>query len=700
MSKGWRTRGLPRTGSLRLPSFRGARRERITERKGPSLPNPLASPEDVGSRPDIRLWIVGAVFAALFAFMGVRLAFLQLVDHAAYAATVASNTLRTVTEPAPRGEIVDRSGAVLVDNTVHQQLVLSRLSAQQPGLIGRVAALAGVKPRVVEAALRNQQYSQYQPVPILADTPTSVIIYLEEHPSLFPGVSVQTQTQRAYPQGGDLAAHELGYVGPITSAQLAQYGSDSGYNLNSVVGKAGIEEFYDSYLRGKDGVKQIEVDATGTPIRTVSHVPATVGDTVVLNLDEHLQSYLSATLAQDIYRVRHTIDRRSGRYPPAPNGAAVVIDPRNGHVLAMASYPNYSLNDWVGGISTANYHQLLASGAMNNDVTDGLYTPGSTFKLITATAALDDHLIAANQYIYDSGRFVVPHCLSNNHGCVFHDDETSGLGAVNLPLALTESSDYYFYNLGYLFWTAHATNPNYPYGATPIQKIATQYGLNAPTGIDVSGEASGRVDSPTVRIALHKESPTGFPNYGWYTGDNIEMAFGQGSTVLTPLALANAYATFANGGTRYQPELASAVVSANGTVIQHYGPKVAGHVPLPPQVRNPILQGLLGVVNSPAGTAYGTFHSYANFNLNSFPIAGKTGTASNAPGQEPNSWFVGFGPAGSPRYVVLCVIGQGGYGANAAAPVVAQTFNYLVHNEIPPVHLPGQPTTTGTHATP
>jgi penicillin-binding protein 2 len=176
------------------------------------------------------------------------------------------------------------------------------------------------------------------------------------------------------------------------------------------------------------------------------------------------------------------------------------------------------------------------------------------------------------------------------------------------------------------------------------------------------------------------------------------MAFGQGGTTLTPLGLANAYATFANGGTRYIPEVAAAVYTPGGRLILRYGPRFAGHVPLPASARNPILQGLMGVVNSPGGTGYGAFHSYATFNLNSFPIAGKTGTATVYKGTrklEPNSWFVAFGPVSSPRYVVLCVIGQGGYGADAAAPVVAQTFNYLVAHPVGSVVVPAQ--RTGTH---
>jgi penicillin-binding protein 2 len=360
----------------------------------------------------------------------------------------------------------------------------------------------------------------------------------------------------------------------------------------------------------------------------------------------------------------------------------------------MSSYPSYNLSSFVNGLSETTFKQLLTVGAFNNYAIQGLYTPGSTFKMITATAQMQTGVLSPNVLINDTGSYKVPGCRSNPRGCVFHDDETTGNGEVNLPLALTKSSDYYFYNLGYLFWSQQAK-----YGQTPIQNVAQKYGLDQYTDIDLPDEVEGRVDSPTVRKELHAEAPKAFPNVSWYTGDNIEMAFGQGTTALTPLALANAYATFANGGKRYVPEVAAAIVNAHGQTILRYRPRVAGHVNLPPSIRNPILQGLEGVVESPEGTAYSTFHSIINFSLASFPIAGKTGTASVVLHQEPNSWFVGFGPVGHPKYVVLCVIAQGGYGADAAAPVVAETFNYLVAHPIGPVKLKAElipPTTTTT----
>jgi penicillin-binding protein 2 len=299
--------------------------------------------------------------------------------------------------------------------------------------------------------------------------------------------------------------------------------------------------------------------------------------------------------------------------------------------------------------------------------------------------------MSANTYVDDTGTFKVPGCLQASHGCFFHDDEASGSGLVNLPSALTKSSDYYFYNLGYLFW-AHTRR----YGETPIQDVAAKYGLGQYSLIDLPYESVGRVDSPTVRIALHNQYGAAFPNYQWYTGDNVEMAFGQGSTAVTPISMLEAYATFANGGTRYEPQIAAGVVGANGKLLRRYTPRVLSKVALPAGVRDPILQGLIGVVNSPSGTAYYPFHTYAKFDLANYLIAGKTGTASNALHEEPNSWFVGFGPAYSPKYAVICVIGQGGYGADGAAPVVAQAFNYLVKHPIRPVSFAAVHTTTST----
>jgi len=673
-----------------LHPFRGRGRT-INEPKPVGIRDLVASPDEVRSRPERRWLVIGGFFLVLFSLLVVRLFFLQILDYKSSVAAEQSNSYRVSTIPATRGVIDDRTGHPLVANITTTEIRLSRAEASlHPTIKGALASLTGLSVAQINADLNNVQYDPYQPAPIMANAPANVVEFIKLHPVEFPGVSVLDVSRRSYPNGGDVAAQVLGYVGPITGAEIAA-NPNQGYQTDSTIGKTGIESFYEHYLRGKDGTSTLEVSANNAILGAIHTTQPQVGDTVVLNIDEGLQRALDGYLASDILAVRKSVDPVSGKRPAALNGAAIVLDPNNGDVLAMSSYPSFNLNSFVNGLSNATFQQLLKEGAFNNYAIQGLYTPGSTFKLITATAALQTGIFPAYKIIDDTGTFKVPGCLQGGHGCVFHDDDNSAAGPVDLPLAITVSSDYYFYNLGYLFWSQQSH-----YGETPIQNVATQYGLDQYTNIDLPNEAVGRVDSPQVRQALHAAAPQAFPNVAWYTGDNIEMAFGQGTTAITPIALANAYATFANGGTLYEPEVAAAVVNAHGKVVIRYQPRVLGHVHLPPSIRNPILQGLEGVVSNPRGTGYYTFHAITNFSLTNFPIAGKTGTASNQHGQEPNSLFVGFGPTTHPKYVVICVIAQGGYGADAAAPVVAEAFNYLVAHPVKPVSFKNLLTTAVT----
>ena len=659
---------------------------RIRPRRGVSMADIVPSPDEREARPVLRLAVIGVIALALLGVMVLRLFSLQVVNAKSFSAAVTANGIRVEPLAAPRGTITDRSATVLVGNQVGQEIVLSRVEANQnPEVIGQVAALVGKSPAQVKAILNDPKYDPYQPAPILTNAPSSTVQYLEEHQAEFPGVSVQSTSTRAYPQGGTVAPQVLGYVGAISAAEL-KANPKGGYTQASTYGQSGVENYYQEYLRGIDGYQAIEVNARGE-VQGIVKVKAPVsGDTLVTNLDLGLQQNLETNLANQIAVDRKTPDPRSGVIPPAPNGAAMVMDPNNGQILAMASFPNYDLNSWVGGISQSQLAPILSSGALNNYAIDGLYTPGSTFKMITATAALQSGLLTGSYSVDDTGKFTVPGCTGGaGSGCSFKDDENGGLGEVNMPLAITESSDYYFYNIGYLFDVQQSK-----YGTEPIQKMAAQYGIGEPSGVDLPGEALGRVDSQAVRIKLHAQAPKAFPHTTWYTGDNIEMAFGQGATVVTPLEMAVAYSTFLNGGTRYAPQIANAIVSPSGKLIKQFEPVVTGHVALNPNITTPIFQGLEGVVqsSSPAGTAFATFQQYAHFSESTFPVGGKTGTASNAPGLEPNSWFIGFGPGQHPQYVIVCVIDQGGYGANAAAPVVANTFNYLVNNPVGPVTLP------------
>jgi penicillin-binding protein 2 len=683
-----RSRMFPRSAVRKgRPDGRGKQRVRLRmrPRRSVNVAALVASPEEVPSRPRVRMRVVGAIVLVLFGVMALRLWDLQVINRSQYASAINQNSLRTVTVPAPRGLIVDRKDTVLAGNKVENEVVLSRAeAATNPAIVGKVAALCGITPAAVRAALTDLQYSPYEPVPVLQNATPSVVQYLGAHQSQFPGVTVVQVTVRDYPQGGTTGTQVLGYAGPITATTLKKYGS-KGYSQTSQIGKTGVEAEEEPYLRGKPGLEKLEVTPTGTPVGVVSKTKPVQGDTVELNLTAGLQKYAQQALTQDMTQDRTHLT--FGHYPKAPNGAVVVMNVETGGVLAMASNPSYSLTTWVGGISTASYDALrkgctVATGGcpLNDYAMQGLYTPGSTFKLATATAALQDGLITTTSFKDDTGIFTVrahgdPTCTS---GCTFHDATAFDAGVITVRLALTESDDFFFYTLGLQFWLGR-----HQFGNTAIQKVAHEYGFGDLTGIDLPGEVQGRVDSQPVREKLHKLTPKGYPNTTWYPGTNIEMAFGQGGTVITPLEEAEAYATFADHGIRHQPEVVGAIVTPDGKVVKRVAPKVTGHVTISPGNWQAMLTGFIGATHSPKGTATATFAQDLHVPSN-FVIAGKTGTATTATSttiRSPNAWFVGFGPIGAPtEYVVAVAVAQAGYGAVAAAPAVASIFNYLYTN--------------------
>ncbi len=680
----------------RPPSHRKQARQPKLRQSRFSVEAVLDAPDTSAARPGLRLRVTGIIVAGLFALLGLRLWTLQVLQAPAAAQAVSANQIRTVAVDPTRGLILDRYGNALVNNRVVEQITLSRVAAaQHPEVVGRLGALLGQTPAQIQATLADPRFSPYKPVPVLDGAPLSDILYIKEHQDDFPGVSSVQTTERTYPQlelpgpaqTGYPAAQTLGYVSTINAAEL-QSRQSQGYQAGDAFGQSGLEYQYETELRGVSGRQELEVDPHGRVVGTLKTTPAVPGDNLVTNIDTNLQQVADNALASQIATLRNSYDgqcnNNAGCYPAATEGAVVVMDPQSGAVYAMSSYPSYNLSEWVGGLSAAQNAQLFGPASMEptlNRAIQGTYTPGSTFKLNTATAALNTGLITPGFSYYDSGTFKTPDCLYNSTTCVFHDNAGEPTGTYDISSALTVSSDDFFYNLGYLFYAKAAQ-----YGQTPIQDQAAQYSLGELTGIDLPGEVQGRVDSQPERVKLHAANPKAFPNTTWYTGENIEMAFGQGGTYITPIEQAVAYATFANGGTRYAPQVGAAVVSPSGKVVKRFTPQVTGHVPMSPADRQAMLAGFSGAVNSSDGTAYGVP------GLASFPggVAGKTGTADTEIGKEPTGWFVGFGPIASPQYVVVCVIDQAGYGATAAAPVVGQIFNYLAAH---PVTAPGIPPT-------
>ncbi|MBF6558326.1 MAG: hypothetical protein IVW52_19680 [Acidimicrobiales bacterium] len=650
----------------------------------------------------MRLRITGLIVAGLFALLGLRLWTLTVLQAPTAAHAVAATQIRVVAVDPTRGLILDRYGNPLVNNMVVEQITLSRLAAQQnPAVVGRLAALIGETSAQINTAIADPRNSLYKSVPILSNAPLTDILYIREHQDEFPGVASVATTQRKYPQQelpGPAqnvypAAQSLGYVGTINSAELKSR-TANGYRAGDAFGQSGLEYQYESALRGTPGQQQLEVDSQGRVAGTLKSTPANPGNNVITNIDTNLQQVADNALAAQITNLRKTLDpqcnNKTGCYPAATGGALVVMNPQTGAVLAVSSAPAYNPSVWVGGITTAQYAALsdpTNNLPLINRVIDGQYTPGSTFKLNTASAALKTGLWTPNQLYNDTGTFKVPGCQYNSTTCNLHNNEGGSNGDIDLSTALTVSSDDFFYNLGAQFYDQRS-NPSY--GQTPIQDRAASYSLGQMTGIDLPGEAQGRVDSQAERVKLHAMNPAAFPNTTWYTGDNVQMAFGQGGTYITPIEQAVAYSTFANGGTRYAPQVAAAVVAPSGKVVTKFTPQVTGHVNLPPASYQAMLTGFEGVVQKGppgAGTAYGVP------GLSSFPggLAGKTGTADTVVGKEPTAWFVGWGPTTNAQYMVVCVIDQAGFGATAAAPVVGQIFSYLAaHPVTAPAIPPGQ----------
>ncbi|HZT65710.1 MAG TPA: penicillin-binding protein 2 [Acidimicrobiales bacterium] len=635
-------------------------------------------------RPGARLSVVGVMVGCLFAAMFVRLWYLQILDAPSFQAAATSNQVRPVTEPAPRGLIVDRTGRTVVDNRTVVAITLSRdAAAKHPAVIDQLATLLGMNPADIRQKLGDPRFSPYKPVPVATNVDIAKVVYVREHQDQFPGVAVAELSQRDYPDT-TAAAHILGYVGDASAADLARL-KGQGYQQGDLVGKAGVEKVYEQWLRGVPGVTNLEVDARGRVLGTIGQRRPVAGDDVQLTIDVGLQQTVEADLANEIGKLQHTFDPLAGIYFPAPSGAAIVMDPRDGSILAMSSYPTYDPSVWVGGISSQEYQSLSDPAShypLINRAVEGLYTPGSTFKLVTSTAALDDGLIGPNTIIDDPGEFTIPHCTGQ---CSFHNAESEALGPISVVTAITASDDVFFYTLGYRFYAGRSQ-----FGPEPIQDMAHAYGLGEPTEFPLGGAAQGRVDSPSERRFLHDHYPQAFPNYGWYAGDNVEVAFGQGATVVSPLQLADAYAAFANGGTVWQPHVAARVVDRSGKVVDVFKPKALSHVTYAPGVHDTILEGLKGVVANRRGTAYGTFLGFPD---SQFPVAAKTGTAttSSAGNKEPTALFVAFAPADNPQYLVAVVIDEAGYGASGAAPVARQILEYLIQHPVGPVQSPPAP---------
>lgn len=633
----------------------------------------MSVPTTDGS-PRLRLTVLLIVVGCLFVALVARLWFLQVLQAPAARAAVATTGVVNVYTPAPRGEILDRNGVVLVDNVNVPTIDVEREEASNTPMLARLAALLGMTEKSLKQAVANVEYSPYQSVPVYEHATASQILYIEEHAGLFPGVTTTTLSVPHVTAWGEYAAAILGYVGPIPASEWPAY-KKRGYQPTDVVGLAGVEESFQRQLAGKPGVTRIQVNAQNQPLGVLSQTPPVPGDNIRLSINIKVQKEAVDAIHQGQAMARTITDSVTHRKFTSPAGSVVAEDPKNGQILALATVPTYNPNEFDdGGISQAQYKALLddPDDPLIDRAIQGEYAPGSTFKLVTATAGLHYNLITPTSPFDDTGSIKVG-------GQVFHDDGGAGAGVIDLPTAITVSSDNYFNEIGIEFW-----NDRGSFGDDALQKVADSYGFNSSTGIALPDESPGLIPTPQILQTEHDQYPSAYPYPEWFTGYSAETAIGQFQVEVTPLQLANAYSAFANGGTLYVPQIALDAETAKGTVVKRYQPVVKGHpTPLTPAQRQAMIQGFQGVVNSPGGTAY---YDFAGTNLAGEDIAGKTGTAQvTGAGKQDTSVFTSFGPASHPDYVVDCFMEDSGYGATVAAPVVRDVWQQLLHKALSPI---------------
>jgi penicillin-binding protein 2 len=652
----------------------------------------------------LRLTVIGGIIAALFFGLFARLWFLQVASSSSYAAETQANRTRVVTDPGARGSILDGRGTVVVENRlitsieIQRGLPLSELTVT----VKNLATLLNTTQAALWKQVHNPRLTAYEPIPIRQDLPYDTLVSIKERPESYPGVIATQRSVRVYPYAspyGDLAPHLLGYVGSV-NAHDAKVHPGERYTPEDVIGKDGIEQVFEHELRGTPHVRKLEVDSRGRIVQVLSDVPATTGNDVQLTMDSVVQQETQTALKQGITEVQGMRDqnfKNSLRNFAGSGGSAVVLDARNGSVLALASWPTYQVSKFTSGIPLDQY-QALADPAQHypllDRATQGLYPPGSTFKLFTAIAALENGAAVPNTASY----------TFNDNGCVkfgatgneqqFCNADKTPHGIVDLAHAIEVSSDVYFYNLGFRFfglWNC-GVPATCPQGATKqadkvkgygVQNVAKEFGFGRPTGVGLPQESFGRIPDLDYKIKVNETNPDPYSRT-WLPGDSANVAVGQGDVLSTPIQLASAYAAFINGGTLYSPRLASRIYAPDGrTVVRDLPPQEVRKIPIDPQVRALIMPGLIGAVNAKDGTASPAFSGY-----HGLPVAGKTGTAQQPPPTEDTSWFVGLvnpvpNSPTDPQYVVVVNVEQAGFGGTVAAPIARRIIDTLNGNPNP-----------------
>lgn len=578
-----------------------------------------------------RLHTLLVVCLVLFAVLLGRMVYLQLWRGDYYAKQSDGNRLRQSRILAPRGIIYDSEGKELVNNLPGYAVVLQKQSSYKPETLQRLSNLLQMPVAEINAKIKASE-NFYEPIMLKNNLDQQMVTKIEEQRRYMPEVMLSVQPIRNYPYH-ELAVHALGYVGEVSAYEIEQ-GLFKNITQGSLVGKAGLEKTYDKYLRGEDGAFMEEVDVAGNVVKHYDSVQPVPGKNLKLTLDYQLQKELEEFTDKHLAYLRN-----SGIAPGARAAAVIAIDPRNGAVRAMVSRPGYDPNWFVHGISSKNWNSINndTNFPMNNKVITGEYPPGSTFKIVTGSAAFELKKVGLNEPIFDGGFHPMVPTMGNAGGEV--------LGWLTFIKALAMSDNVYFYELGYRV------------GIDNIEKYAHIFGFGERTGIDLEGESKGLVASKKVKREIWDED--------WRLGDTFNAAIGQGFNLTTPIQLSVMLSIVANGGTKYQPYLVDSIINSDGSLFEKPKRAEGKHIDVSQQTIDYIRMGMSATTQEGGTASY-----FAGLPK---PIAGKTGTAENSHGRD-HGLFVAYGPVDDPELVVVCIVEQGGFGSVAAGPIVYKAF--------------------------
>lgn len=578
-----------------------------------------------------RLHTLLVVCLVLFAVLLGRMVYLQLWRGDYYAKQSDGNRLRQSRILAPRGIIYDSEGKELVNNLPGYAVVLQKQSSYKPETLQRLSNLLQMPVEEINAKIKASK-NFYEPIMLKNNLDQQMVTKIEEQRRYMPEVMLSVQPIRNYPYH-ELAVHALGYVGEVSAYEIEQ-GLFKNITQGSLVGKAGLEKTYDKYLRGEDGAFMEEVDVAGNVVKHYDSVQPVPGKNLKLTLDYQLQKELEEFTDKHLAYLRN-----SGIAPGARAAAVIAIDPRNGAVRAMVSRPGYDPNWFVHGISSKNWNSINndTNFPMNNKVITGEYPPGSTFKIVTGSAAFELKKVGLDEPIFDGGFHPMVPTMGNAGGEV--------LGWLTFIKALAMSDNVYFYELGYRV------------GIDNIEKYAHIFGFGERTGIDLEGESKGLVASKKVKRKIWDED--------WRLGDTFNAAIGQGFNLTTPIQLSVMLSIVANGGTKYQPYLVDSIINSDGSLFEKPKRAEGKHIDVSQQTIDYIRMGMSATTQEGGTASY-----FAGLPK---PIAGKTGTAENSHGRD-HGLFVAYGPVDDPELVVVCIVEQGGFGSVAAGPIVYKAF--------------------------